>query len=30
MSTEWSDKFVEQAELSQDIRRGRPQSALYR
>lgn len=30
MSTEWSDKFVEQGELSQDIRRGRPQSALYR
>ncbi len=30
LSTEWSDKFVEQGELSQDIRRGRPQSALYR
>jgi hypothetical protein len=26
----WVDKFVRQDELSQDIRRGRPESALYR
>lgn len=30
MSDKWSDKFIEQAETSQDIRRGRPESALYR
>jgi hypothetical protein len=26
----WIDKFVQQHEKSQDIRRGRPESALYR
>lgn len=26
----WKDKFVEQSDISQDIRRGRPESALYR
>lgn len=26
----WEDKFVEQTQQSQDIRRGRPESALYR
>lgn len=30
MTNSWTDKFVEQSELSQDIRRGRPESALYR
>lgn len=26
----WQDKFVEQSDRSQDIRRGRPETALYR
>lgn len=30
MSGNWTDKFVEQSDKSQDIRRGRPESALYR
>jgi len=30
MSDKWVDKFVQQDEKSQDIRRGRPESALYR
>lgn len=30
MSGKWTDKFVEQDEKSQDIRRGRQESALYR
>jgi len=30
MTDKWSDKFVEQSDRSQDIRRGRPESALYR
>ena len=30
MNDKWVDKFVEQDEKSQDIRRGRPESALYR
>jgi hypothetical protein len=30
MSEKWTDKFVEQDQQSQDIRRGRPESALYR
>ena len=30
MANKWKDKFVEQSEISQDIRRGRPESALYR
>lgn len=30
MNEKWTDKFVVQDELSQDIRRGRPESALYR
>ncbi len=30
MTDQWVDKFVEQSEKSQDIRRGRPESALYR
>lgn len=30
MTDKWEDKFVTQDELSQDIRRGRPESALYR
>ncbi len=30
MADKWLDKFVEQDEKSQDIRRGRPESALYR
>jgi hypothetical protein len=30
MADQWTDKFVEQTEKSQDIRRGRPESALYR
>ncbi len=30
MADKWVDKFVEQDEKSQDIRRGRPESALYR
>lgn len=30
MNEKWTDKFVLQDELSQDIRRGRPASALYR
>jgi hypothetical protein len=30
MQDKWVDKFVEHHELSQDIRRGRPESALYR
>lgn len=30
MADKWVDKFVEQDERSQDIRRGRPESALYR
>jgi hypothetical protein len=29
-SERWTDKFVQQHEKSQDIRRGRPESALYR
>jgi hypothetical protein len=30
MSNGWIDKFVQQSDASQDIRRGRPESALYR
>lgn len=30
MTDKWVDKFVSQDEKSQDIRRGRPESALYR
>ena len=30
MAEKWTDKFVEQDDKSQDIRRGRPESALYR
>ena len=30
MSDKWVDKYVEQQDKSQDIRRGRPESALYR
>lgn len=30
MTEQWVDKYVSQDELSQDIRRGRPESALYR
>lgn len=30
MTEKWIDKFVKQDEQSQDIRRGRPESALYR
>ncbi len=30
MTDKWTDKFVSQDEKSQDIRRGRPESALYR
>jgi len=30
MSEKWVDKFVSQDDQSQDIRRGRPESALYR
>ncbi len=30
MNETWVDKFVSQDDLSQDIRRGRPESALYR
>lgn len=30
MTDKWTDKFVEQTDKSQDIRRGRPESALYR
>ncbi len=30
MTDKWVDKFVVQDEKSQDIRRGRPESALYR
>lgn len=30
MVDKWTDKFIEQHEKSQDIRRGRPESALYR
>jgi hypothetical protein len=30
MTDKWNDKFIEQVEKSQDIRRGRPESALYR
>ena len=30
MNDKWVDKFVEQDEKGQDIRRGRPESALYR
>lgn len=30
MTGKWTDKFVKQADDSQDIRRGRPESALYR
>ena len=30
MTNGWTDKFVQQADRSQDIRRGRPESALYR
>lgn len=30
MTDRWTDKFVEQSEKSQDLRRGRPESALYR
>lgn len=29
-SDKWTDKFVEHSDRSQDIRRGRPESALYR
>jgi hypothetical protein len=29
-SDKWTDKFVEHSDKSQDIRRGRPESALYR
>jgi len=30
MTDKWTDKFVSQEEKSQDIRRGRPESALFR
>ncbi len=30
MTEKWTDKYVDQSEKSQDIRRGRPESALYR
>lgn len=30
MTDKWIDKYVDQDEKSQDIRRGRPESALYR
>jgi hypothetical protein len=30
MADKWTDKFIEQADKSQDIRRGRQESALYR
>ncbi len=30
MTSSWTDKFVTQLDMSQDIRRGRPESALYR
>ena len=30
MADKWTDKFIEQHDKSQDIRRGRPESALYR
>jgi hypothetical protein len=30
MNQKWTDQFIKQEELSQDIRRGRPESALYR
>lgn len=30
MNDKWTDRFVKQDEQSQDIRRGRPESALYR
>jgi hypothetical protein len=30
MNQQWTDQFIKQEELSQDIRRGRPESALYR
>ncbi len=30
MADKWTDKFVEQSDRSQDIRRGRQESALYR
>jgi hypothetical protein len=30
MADKWTDQFVKQDERSQDIRRGRPESALYR
>ncbi|MBK7748826.1 MAG: hypothetical protein IPP57_04490 [Candidatus Obscuribacter sp.] len=29
-AAKWQDKFVEQSDRSQDIRRGRPETALYR
>jgi hypothetical protein len=29
-SAKWKDKFIEESDKSQDIRRGRPESALYR
>jgi len=30
MADKWTDRYIEQSEKSQDIRRGRPESALYR
>jgi hypothetical protein len=30
VSDKWKDKFAEQSDRSQDIRRGRPESALFR
>ncbi len=30
MADQWKDKFIDQSEKSQDIRRGRSESALYR
>ncbi len=30
MADRWTDRYVEQSEKSQDLRRGRPESALYR
>ncbi|MBS2010543.1 MAG: hypothetical protein JST01_26065 [Cyanobacteria bacterium SZAS TMP-1] len=30
LDDKWKDKFVEQSDRSQDIRRGRPESTLYR
>jgi len=30
LEDKWKDKFVEQSDRSQDIRRGRPESTLYR